>query len=90
MQTVSEFVKPVKPLKAFYAHMFMDAGILTRVQGTLIFVRDEDCAIIEVEPGMVNFLTVLGETTLADAQHLEDLMNGGPAAIACSREMGRN
>ena len=90
MQTVLETPPTRKPAKAFYAHLFMDSGILTKVGGTLIFVRDEDRAIIEVEPGMVNFLTVLGEMTLADAQHIEDLLAGGAAAVACTRDEGRN
>jgi hypothetical protein len=79
---------PSKNVKAFYAHLFMDSGALVKVQGTLYFVGD-DSTIVEVEPGMVNFLTVLGEMTLADAQRIEDLMTGGSAAVACGRDEGR-
>ena len=85
MATVAEIPTTRKPAKAFYAHMFMDSGALVKVGGTLYFVG-EDRTIVEVEPGMVNFLTVLGEMTLADAQRLDDLLNGGAVAIACSRE----
>ena len=73
--------------KAFYAHLDNEAGALTKVGGTLYFVTDDD--IMEVEPSMLNFLTVLGEMTLADAQRIADLMDGGAAAIACSRNEGR-
>jgi hypothetical protein len=87
MQTIAEIPAPRKPATAFYAHLFMDSGALVKVGGTLYFVGD-DSTIVEVEPGMVNFLTVLGEMTLADAQRIEDLLACGPAAVACSREEG--
>jgi hypothetical protein len=70
--------------KAFYAHLDDQVGALTKVHGILYFVAEEG-AIVEVEPAMVNFLCVLGEMTMADAQRVEDLMNGGYAAIACTR-----
>ena len=73
--------------KAFYAHLDNEAGALTKVGGTLYFVTDDD--IMEVEPSILNFLAVLGEMTLADAQRIADLMDGGAAAIACSRNEGR-
>jgi hypothetical protein len=85
MQTIAEITAPRKPAKAFYAHLFMDSGALVKVGGTLYFVGDAG-AIVEVEPSMVNFLTVLGEMTLADAQRIEDLMAGGYAAVACGRQ----
>jgi hypothetical protein len=87
MATVPEMTALRKP-RAFYAHMFMDSGVLVKRGGTLYFVGD-DGAIVEIEPGMVNWLTVLGEMTLADAQRIEDLMAGGAAGVACSREEGR-
>ena len=34
---------------------------------------------------MINFLTVLGEMTLSDAQRIADLLAGGYAGRACSR-----
>jgi hypothetical protein len=87
MATVLETAAARKP-RAFYAHLFDESGALTKVNGTLFFVGD-DGAVVEVEPSMVNFLTVLGEMTLADAQRIDDLMNGGPAGVACGREEGR-
>jgi hypothetical protein len=80
MQTVPETRTPAK---AFYAHLYDKAGALTKVNGTLYFVTDDD--IVEVEPSMLNFLTVLGAMELSDAQRIEDLMHGGSAAIACRR-----
>ena len=84
MATVPETPTARKP-RAFYAHLFMDSGALTTVSGTLYFVGDNG-VITAVEPPMVNFLTVLGEMMLADAQRLEDLMQGGPTGVACSRQ----
>lgn len=58
-------------------------GRLTKVNGILYFVTNDD--IVEVEPAMLNFLTVLGEMTLSNAQRIADLMAGGAAKVACSR-----
>ena len=74
--------------KAFYAHLYDEAGALTKVHGTLYFVTEAG-DITEVEPEHTPFLTMLGAMTLADAQRIEDLMQGGAAAIACSRDEGR-
>jgi hypothetical protein len=35
-------------------------------------------------------LMLFGVCALADAQYLDDELQGGPAAVACGREMGRN
>jgi predicted transcriptional regulator len=70
--------------KVFYAHLFEQAGALVHVNGIITFVAD-DGDIVEVEPSMVNFLTVLGEMTAADGQRIADLMAGGYAGRACSR-----
>jgi hypothetical protein len=86
MQTVPETTPTRKP-RAYYAHLYDQSGALTKVSGVLYFVTDDE--IVEVEPAMLNFLTVLGEMTLSNAQRIEDLMQGGPAAIACSRQEGR-
>ena len=71
--------------KVFYAHLDDQAGALTKVDGIIYFVTDDD--IIEITPAHVNFIVTLGEMTLADAQRIQDLMNGGYAAIACTRAM---
>lgn len=87
MATVLETTTTRKAPKAFYANLFDQEGALTKVGGTLYFVTEAD--ITEVEPGDCNFLVVLGEMTLSDGQRIQDLMQGGFAAIACSREEGR-
>jgi hypothetical protein len=75
--------------KSFFAHLFDEAGILAKVDGELVFFSD-DGAIITVEPSMINFLTVLGEVGISDTQRIMDLaVHGGYAAVACSREEGR-
>jgi len=86
MTKVLETTTTRKP-RAFYAHLHDVAGALTKVNGTLYFVTDDEVA--EVEPADCTWLTVLGEMTLSDAQHIEDLMAGGAVAIACGREEGR-
>jgi hypothetical protein len=87
MATVAVPSTPRNP-KAFYAHLYDVSGALTKVHGTLYFVTDDD--IVEVEPAMINFLTVLGEMVLSNAQRLADLVQGGAAAIACTRTEGRS
>jgi hypothetical protein len=73
-----------KPGKSFYAHLFETAGVLAKVQGELVFFGDDD-TIVVVEPSMINFLTVLGETGISNTQALMDRLHGGYAAVACSR-----
>jgi hypothetical protein len=85
MATVSAFVKPVQPLKAFRAVLFDDAGVLSKINGELVFFGDDGETITTVEPSMINFLTVLGEVGLSDTQALMDTLHGGYAQIACRR-----
>jgi hypothetical protein len=85
MATVADSTTSRKP-KAFYSVLFDESGALTKVGGMLYFISEAG-AITEVEPSMVNFLVVLGEMQMSDAQRLDDLMHGDCAAIACSRQM---
>jgi hypothetical protein len=81
-------VAQTQPLgKVFYAHLFDTAGALVKVNGILTFVGD-DGSVLDVEPSMVNWLTVLGQMDLADAQHYADLLAGGVPWIACRRAEG--
>jgi hypothetical protein len=86
MSTVAAQTTNRKP-KAFYCHLYDVSGALTQVDGTMYFVTDDD--VVEIEPAMLNFLTVLGEMVVSEAQRIADVMHGGAAAIACSREEGR-
>ena len=74
---------------AFYAHLHDESGILGKVAGTIYFFADTG-EIVEFEPEMATFCTVLGRTDLADTQKIMDRLHGGAAAIACSRHEGVN
>jgi hypothetical protein len=77
------------PRKSFYAVLFEDHGVLTMMDQALTFFSDAG-AITTVEPSDCNFLTVLGEVGAADTQRIMDLaVHGGYAAVACSRDEGR-
>jgi len=86
MRTVTETTATRKPAKAFYAHLDETAGALTKVNGTLYFVADDD-TVTEIQRAHINFLCVLGEMTLSDSQHCADVVAGGAAQIACQRTM---
>jgi hypothetical protein len=88
MRTVAEIPVTRKPVTTYYAHYFDQAGAVTKSAGALYFVTD-DGEVTEIALDTLNFLTVLGQMQLADAQRIADLLDGGPAAIACSREEGR-
>ena len=73
--------------KSFYAHLFETSGVLAKVNAELVFFGDDD-TIVTVEPSMINFLTVLGETGISDTQRIMDVVvHGGYARVACSRAM---
>ena len=85
MATVAAPETTRKPLKAFYAHLYETAGVLTKVEGTIYFMDSMSGDIVEVEPAMCTFLTVLGEVGLSDTQVIMDHIRGGAAAVACGR-----
>jgi hypothetical protein len=78
MQTVAQ--------KSFFAHLYETSGVLAKVDGELVFFGDDE-TIVTVEPSDCNFLTVLGECGVSACQALMDKMHGGPAMIACRRQM---
>jgi len=85
MQTVPEIPTSRKPAKAFYAHLYDQAGALAKVDGTIYFMATETGDITAIEPEHCTFLTVLGEIGLADTQAIMDQLHGGAARIACAR-----
>jgi hypothetical protein len=85
MQTIANPTTSRKPAQAFYAHLYDQAGALTKVNGTIYFLSSETGDITEIEPEHCTFLTVLGEIGLADTQQIMDQLHGGAARIACSR-----
>jgi hypothetical protein len=78
-----------KSNKAFRATVYDQAGTLVKVDGQIWFMTDEDVVPFEVE--MAPFTCVLGECGLADTQRIMDVVvHGGYAAVACTRDEGRN
>ena len=73
-------------VKAFYALLYERHGILGKVNGRIYFF-DDDGSVVDFEPEMAVFTTVLGQAALADTARLLDALHGGAAAIACTRQM---
>ena len=84
MATVAQAPTTRKAPKAFYAHLYEEAGILSRIDGALTFFADSG-TITTVEPADCMWLTVLGEVGVAECQHLADVRHGGCAKIATTR-----
>jgi hypothetical protein len=85
MTTVPETPTPRKPAKAFYAHLYNQAGALAKVDGIIYFMEPATGTITAIAPEHCPFLTVLGEIGLADTQRIMDDLHGGLATIATSR-----
>lgn len=79
MQTVTQ--SPTAR-KAFYASLADTHGVAFSTNGRYFFVSDAN---EWTELTSTDGLTLLGRIDLAEAQHLDDLLRGGPAAIACTR-----
>ena len=77
-----------KPDKAFFAHLYDEAGVLTKSEGILYFLHEATGAVTEIEPADCTFLTVLGEVGVAECQQVMDRVHGGYAKIATTRVMG--
>jgi|SoiMethySBSTD1v2_1073268.scaffolds.fasta_scaffold2075759_2 hypothetical protein len=76
---------PTPHVKAFYAHLDGQAGVLAQVAGQILFMRHDDGALIDYVPALAERIVVLGECGLAETQALADRRHGGYAAVACSR-----
>jgi hypothetical protein len=85
MTTVPETPTTRKPTKAFYAHLYDQAGTLAKVDGVIYFMQPATGAITAIAPEHCPFLVVLGEIELADTQRLLDALHGGLAALCTSR-----
>jgi hypothetical protein len=83
--TLAQPTQPRKPAKAYYAHLYDEAGMLAKVDGTIYFMDPESGAITAIEPEHCPFLTVLGEIGLTDTQRLMDALHGGLVALCTSR-----
>ena len=74
--------------EAYYSWLYEDHGILTQDdQGQVWFRNSETDELTAITPEHVNFLSVNGEIGLAECARLADARRGGPAAIACHRQM---
>jgi hypothetical protein len=71
-------------VKAFYCVLYDRPGILGKVDQVIYFFAD-DGEIVEYEPEMATFCTVLGRTDIADTQQVLDRLHGGYTQIACGR-----
>jgi hypothetical protein len=85
MSTVADPATSRKPAKAFYAHLYDQAGALAKVDGTIYFMASASGEITAIEPEHCTFLTVLGEIGLTGTQQIMDQLHGGAARIACAR-----
>ena len=73
-------------VNAFYAVLYERPGVLGKVDGRIFFF-DDDGTVVDYEPEMAVFTTVLGRTDLADTQRIMDVVvHQGYAVVACSRE----
>lgn len=86
MQTVREIPTARKPCKSFYAFLYDTHGVLTKLDGELLFLSDAN-ELTVIEPAHCLYLTPLGELGVADTQQILDRMHGGYAAVACRRKM---
>lgn len=76
------------PRKVFNAHYYDEPGILFQhADGRILFLNEATDQLVTITPPDCNFLTVLGEVTLANDQRRIDRARGGAAAIATHRRM---
>ena len=74
-------------MKVRYATFHDASGIAIRTTDRqVVFVHHNFCGQV-LGNADVPFLVLLGDVNTAEAQHLADVLNGGAAAIACTREV---
>lgn len=97
MTTVHESTNPVQfdvalrtsaAPRAYHAWLYDQHGIVTKFQGAIIFMADDTHVLTELEPDMLNWITIQGEIGLSEVQALRDTMAGGAARICTARTMG--
>jgi hypothetical protein len=88
MATVAVQTPARKTPRAFYATLYNGElhGVLTQVHGQISFFAD-DGQILDYEPTMAPWLTLLGECSLTETARILDRVAGGAAQIACDRQM---
>jgi hypothetical protein len=76
--------------KAFHCTYQGLAGILVKPQAQVLFLEPESGAVVTLSPEEVlREVVVNGEVGETMRQYVADLARGGAAAIACSRDEGR-
>jgi hypothetical protein len=89
MATVLETTATRKPSKVYFAVFGDQNGAILKVGDGIYFVADAG-EVTELSLADMNFVAVLGLMQMADGQRIQDLMDGGYAAVACSRNEGRS
>lgn len=86
MRTVAQTQTPSKAPRAYYATLYNDEirGVLAQVDGQISFFTDAG-EILDYEPEMAPWLTILGEVGMTETARILDAMRGGPAFIATHR-----
>ena len=87
MATVAASKTIRKSPKSFFAHLYDEPGVLSKIADVLYFVADGTGTITVIEPDMCSFLAVLGEIGVSETQALMDRLHGGAATICTSRPM---
>jgi hypothetical protein len=87
MATVSSFVRPCKLApRAYRAHLYDAPGIVTTLDGAIVFVDDETEALTTIEPDMCPWVMVLGDIGISDTQLLMDRLHGNAVGVCVSRQ----
>jgi hypothetical protein len=81
MQTIPQIA-----IKAKFVLVYDEPARIAKVNNTLLVIYD-DGRIEDFAIEMAPFVVVLGDCSLSETQSMWDRINGGAAAIACSREM---
>jgi hypothetical protein len=82
MQTVAQ-----PTIKAKYATVYDVPATIAKVNQALYVIYD-DGRIEAFEVEMAPFTVVLGDVAVSELQAMWDRVAGGPAHIACQRQMG--
>jgi hypothetical protein len=86
MQSYLTSTAPRKPAPKAYRAIFHErTGVLSKIDGEIIFFDDDGLSLTVIEPEDCMWIVTLAEVGLASAQHLADLRHGGAARICCTR-----
>jgi hypothetical protein len=88
MRSITQPTTPRTPApKAYYAHLYEEQGVLTRLlSGEIVFRAEATGMVTTIEPEMIDFLSVGGEVGLSDCQWLMDHRFGTLAHLVDRRQ----